>query len=282
MQKISGNFLVLFTAAFIVSAVTIQTSAQDTTNDEKRIERVEKQLRALQRKIFGSDGSPVEEIDQNPVATDSSGRKLMADLSVKISSLEQQMREITGRLEAIEYAQEQYNKKLELLTKDTSIRFEEMRTTEATPAPSTSVGVVTVPEKAPELTLPAGTVDSQFQWAFSYVSKNDLENGQKALDLFLEANPTGDLSANAHFWLGRVNLQDRKFGKAAEQFLHVFEGYPKHKKAPESLVELGNALMELGENNSACEAYLEFRRSFPDANARLASRVEAGEKKAKC
>lgn len=283
MRNKSGKFLVICAAALLTSAVTLQSVAQDAASDEKRIERVEKQLRAIQRKVFGTDGTSIETTPQEPIATgDTSGRKLVADMSVKISAIERQMREITGRLEAIEYAQEQFTKKLDLFTKDTSIRFEEMRTTAATTPASPGADTAVAPPKVPELALPEGSADSQFKWAFAYVAKNDFKNAQKALGLFLAKNPTGDLSANAHFWLGRVNFQEGKYAQAAEQFLQVFEGNPKHKKAAESLVELGSAMIKLGENNSACEAYLEFRRAYPDANARLKSRVEAGEKKAKC
>ena len=279
MRKASGNFLILSVSALMAGSIAMQAVAQDTVSDEKRIERVEKQLRAVQRKVFGGEGLPVGATAE---PSSMSSRKLVADMSVKISAIERQMREITGRIEAIEYAQEQLTKKIDYLTKDTSIRFEEMRTTATTPASASSIDGKVAAAKTPEMALPEGTIDSQFEWAFAYIAKNDLKNGEKAMELFLKTHPKGELSANAHFWLGRVNFQAARYGKAAEQFLTVFEGYPKHKKAPESLVNLGDAMIHLGENASACEAYLEFRRAFPDANTRLKARVDADEKKAKC
>lgn len=285
MFKKSAKVMVFYAAAFLAGTAGFQPGgqaiAQEGASAEKRLERVEKQLRAVQRKVFGSDGLPVGTAIE-PVATGkSSSRKLVADMSVKISAVERQMREITGRLETIEYTQEQLMKKFELLSKDTSIRFEEMRSAAVMPA-TEAASPKAAPVKAPELALPEGNTEIQYQWAFDFVAKNDLKKGHKALTLFLKAHPTGQLSANAHFWLGRVNLQEGKFAQAAEQFLMVFEGYPKHKKAPESLSELGNAMIKLGENGSACEAFLEFRRAYPDALDRLKRRVAAGEIKAKC
>lgn len=282
MLKRSRVLSILCAATLMTGSLTVQVIAQETVSAEKRIERVEKQLRAVQRKVFGSGNLPADTPSDQAAPSSISSRKLVADMSVKISAIERQMREITGRIEAIEYAQEQFTKKLDYLSKDTSIRFEEMRTTAAVPPTSPSVDVKKDPVKIPELAVPKGSVASQFEWAFGYVAKNDLKNGEKALNLFLKANPEGDLSANAHFWLGRVHFQEGQYGKAAEQFLTVFEENPKHKKAPESLLELGNSMIKLGENASACEAYLEFRRAFPDANPRLKSRVDADEKKAKC
>lgn len=282
MLRRSKILLAFCATTLMVASSTIQVTAQDTVSAEKRIERVEKQLRAVQRKVFGSEALIPDTPSAQASPVTMSSRKLVADMSVKISAVERQMREITGRIEAMEYAQEQLTKKLDYLTKDTSIRFEEMRTTAAVAPASSSADVKKDPVKIPELTVPQGSVASQFEWAFSYVAKNDLKNGEKALNLFLKANPKGDLSANAHFWLGRVHFQEARYGKAAEQFLIVFEGSPKHKKAPEALLELGNSMIKLGENASACEAYLEFRRAFPDANPRLKSRVDADEKKAKC
>ena len=274
-------------ATLVVSIFTAPAGAQDNVSAEKRIERVEKQLRAVQRKVFGDQGSVESSteatISRPPVQSDNSSRKLVADMSVKISAIERQMREITGRLEAIEYAQEQMAKKLDLLTKDTSIRFEEMRTSVAEPvSPEASKTDKVEIIEAPELTLPTGSPDSQFQWAFGFVAKNDLKNGLKALNLFLEEHPDGDLSANAHFWLGRVYIQNKEFGLAAKHFLTVFEENPGHKKAPEALVNLGDSLIQFNQNDGACEAYLEFRRAYPDAKARLISKVDAGEKRAKC
>ena len=283
MRQKSGKILVLSALAVMTISFTHQVVAQDNVSAAKRVERVEKQLRALQRKVFGANGLPAgTEVDQ-PAGQVTSSRKLMADLSVKISSVERQMREITGRLEAIEHRQELLQNKIDFLTKDTSIRFEEMRTSAETSRPATTgPDSVATAAKAPEMVLPEGKAAAQFEWAFSYIAKNDLKNGRKALMLFLKKYPQGDLSANAHFWLGGVNLQELKYNQAAKHYLIVFEDYPKHKKAPEALVKLGGAMIQLGENESACEAYLEFRRAYPDADARLKRRVDADEKKAQC
>lgn len=283
MIKKTTKILVICTSALIASAVMSPASAQDTA---KRLERVEKQLKAVQRKVFGEGGIPAGTMTQQAVVTGTPERKLMADMSVKISSIEKQMRDITGRLESIEYRQEQLTKKLEMFTKDTSIRFDEMRENAASTTSSggtaSSQTTLAAPANAPEMALPDGDVNSQYDWAFAYIRKNDLKNGQKAMELFIAKHPKDEVSANAYFWLGRVHLQSGKYGKAAEQFLNVFEGFPTHQKAPEALTNLGEAMIKLGENGSACEAFLEFRRAYPDANDRLKRRVNGDEKKAGC
>lgn len=232
--------------------------------------------------------SQVDQLYQ--MAEDKQGeeRRILSDMAVQISSIEGQLRALTGRLEKSEYRYEQLLKRLDLFMADANLRFETLENpkTEAveaadgadvTPAPTKET--LTPPSS---LVLPEGTPAEQYAWAYGFVRENKLEDAKKALNMVMERHSKDPVAANAHYWLGRVYLLEKNPALAAQQFLIVFESFPKHEKAQDSLVELGAALALLGDKEQACAAIEEFNRAYPDAKGRLKSRARDTAKSAGC
>ena len=207
-------------------------------------------------------------------------RRILADMATQIGTIERQMRALTGRIEQMEYQQKQLTKRLDLIVSDTEMRFDELErakvAVEEKPAENLTP-VVTEPETVPEsvdIALPDGSAASRYSWAYGFVRENKLDEAKDALKLVIEAHPKDAVAANAHYWLGRVHMLQKKPALAAQQFLTVFDSFPEHNKVPDSLVELGTSLTMLDENEQACQAYLELQRNHPTAKARLLKRAE--------
>ena len=84
--------------------VAVPASAQD--NVGKRVERLEKEMRAVQRKVFQGD-STFFEPDIKPEATDgnkpAATTSAVTDLIARVDALERSMQTLTGKVEQNEF-----------------------------------------------------------------------------------------------------------------------------------------------------------------------------------
>ncbi len=257
----------------------------------KKLNQLERQLRAVQRRVFKGGELPAEAVEAPKVNMEL--RQSLASMTAKISQIEREMRLLTGRLEEMEYAQRQMQQNIEIMQKDFALQMADLTAAKSAETPQATTNntadiAVTSPEpKAVEpvavtIALPEGDAASQYQYAFEFVRLDDMPSARKALELFLKTEPPQDFALNAHFWLGRVYLRSDQTARAAEQFLQVFEGNAEHGKAPESLVELAGSLSKLGSKDDACGVLAEFKRAYPDVKGRLQRRANAEFIKANC
>ncbi len=286
MKRIIRQFLAV--SLMNIGLTTSPMHAENSpTNMDEKLDRIERQLRALQRRVFGANGVNITQDEaneiNNPVANPDT-RRLLADMSVKIGSLERQLGQITGRLEELEFAQRKIVADLELLRKDTALRFEDATSPVSTPPlTGSTVGTEqTISEPANVISLPDDTPAKQYAYAFAFVSKNDLEKGRIALEQFVAANSGTDLAANATYWLGRIQLRQGNPGLAAQQLLKLVDEHPNHLKLADALVDLADALIQLDSAGDACTALREFNNASAEASQRLQNRAARLSSQAKC
>ncbi|WP_374763708.1 hypothetical protein [Yunchengibacter salinarum] len=305
----------LLVAALIAAAPILATgpgsapaAAQDVS---EKIDRLERQLRAVQRRVFSDGDMAKQSAQESEGAASTEGitdsRRLMADLSVKVSALESKLRGLTGRLETVEHRQKQILERLDRLTREVRIRFDEIKAGDGTAPGESDQGSgsasapeaettdaadaddeagTEIPDDAEEtvapVKLPDGDVEAQYSYAFDFVRRNELDKGVEALGQFIEAHGSHTLGGNAKYWLGRVHMRRREPAQAARQLLSVIEDHTDHDKHPDALVELAAALVALDSPEDACNALIEFRDHEDSASPRLGNRAERLRKEAGC
>jgi TolA-binding protein len=297
------------TLAFCIGAVLLTSSvplaAQSTAT---KVDRLEREVRALQRRVFGVNGSGGQPVQQQTVTSapqNETTTRLIADMSVKISAVEKQLRILTGRLEELEYRQRQLEEALDAVQKDTDLKINDLKQSGVQAggqsgrqagsrnfaednlinnrrAADTRGSAASSTPAAPSIELPTGEPAVQYDYAFSLIRKNDLDSGLIAMEKFLKANPGDSRTGNAKYWLGRIHfLQDRP-GQAAQSFLKLIEEHPNHPKRPDALVDLAETLIKLDSASDACNAISEFDRSASGASNRLRQRAKRVASQAKC
>lgn len=283
-KRLSAIALVLVLAM----GVAIPAQAQSKAEIALKVERLEREMIALENRLRGGQGN----VPAAGAAVDPADRSLMGDLVAKVGSLEGQMRAMNGRLEEIEFKQRQLDEALNLMRKEMALQAQETAQAQAEmkaqissngsgAAPSTPVA--TVPAKAePVVALPEADPATQYRYAFEFIQKNDLDNGFKAMEMFLKANPKDERSGNAKFWLGRIHLLKGRMPQAAQQLLALIEEHPNHDKRPDALLDLADVLIALDSKPDACNALAEFRRSESKANERLIARARKTAQTAGC
>lgn len=288
--------------ALVIFGIGSSATAQSRAELALKIERLEREMIALENRLRGPGNSSAASADDSA----SSDRALLADLVAKIGTVESQMRSLTGRLEEIEYRMRQQDQAMERMRQEIELQQQTMLQTQLDVAQQQSAGPAGTPPPAgqkpvsqpsatapvtsepsvqasvPMIALPEGDEAAQYQYAFDFIKANDLESGFTAMDLFLKAHPDGALAGNAKFWLGRIHLRLGRMPQAAQQLLALIEEHPNHDKRADALVDLADVLIALDSASDACNALAEFRRSSDDASPRLKARAERTAASAGC
>ncbi|GHF23320.1 tol-pal system protein YbgF [Kordiimonas sediminis] len=284
----------IYLVSLLVFLMAIPASAQSAKELDRKIIAIEKQLRAVQRRVFqGGQLPPEENVPQQATTAD---RGVLAQMSVKVDSLEAQLRALTGQIEELQYRQREQQNALDMLRREMSFRAggSAAGTAQTTPQtyspepPAASGEFLAEPAAEPVapaasvVSLPNGSVDEQYTYAFSFVRKEQLDNARIAFEQFIEKNKGDSRIGNARYWLGRVHMLQGRPGLAANEFLSLVTDFPDHERRPAALVDLGEVLISMDAPSEACNTLAEFGRVGSGESSRLKDRAKRLEKQAGC
>lgn len=127
----------VFAALLLMAAplVALPASAQDAQTID-RLNRLENDLRTLQRQVYRGGTPPSGGSGAGPALTDSdgSGGSIANRLNARIDDLENQIRELTGRFEEVEFKATQAQRRLDKLVEDVDFRLSELERAGQAPA----------------------------------------------------------------------------------------------------------------------------------------------------
>jgi tol-pal system protein YbgF len=230
---------------------------------------------------------------------------------MRLDQLSDQMRELTGRIEELQHQVETLRSRMDRLSGDVDMRLQGMeqgnggppRANNAmngprslTPPPSSGPPMSAPPgpsdegetamNEAPQMadpgTLPGGSPQQQYDYAFGLLRDANYPAAGRALRDFVRRYPDNRLSSNAQYWLGETYFVRRDYQAAAAAFAQGYQRFPKGPKAPEALLKLGSSLTMLGRPADACRSFAQLDREFPIAPANLKAKEADEKRKAQC
>lgn len=276
-----------------------------------RIERLERDLRDLQRDYYSSGAQPA------PMAP--SGTPLAAagetNLALRMDALEAALRSLTGQVEELNFRLNQLHGRVStveqqagiaqtgVVATDGVVGQQEFGTT-ADPfggeqafsgalssGPSGQMGDqgVAGPSSAPgtlgTLSVPEGgsaDPNAQFSAAMEVLYRGDYESGALALQSYVTQHPNSGKTGEAYYWLGEAHLAQKAYREAAQAFLTAVQKYPKDPKAPQALVKLGVTLIAGGQKSEGCGQLNAVREVFPKASQSVLDLARREQQKAGC
>jgi tol-pal system protein YbgF len=149
----------------------------------------------------------------------------------------------------------------------------------AGPAEQTAAAPAAAP---PPASLPGGTSQEQYNYAFGLLRQADYPGAEQALRAFIQRYPNDPLAGNAQYWLGETYYVRKDYNNAAAVFAEGYQKYPKGGKAADNLLKLGMALGQLGQKADACHAFARLDRDFPTAPANVKERAGDEKKRLAC
>lgn len=246
-------------------ALPLSSYAQTT---KKRLDIIEKQLKAVQRKVFTPGNRFVqEETAEEPAVASGGGGGgvLLADIEARLSQMETQLRQLTGRIEEGNFQVTKLKQKMDIMARDYEFRLVQLEKSGSAVSATTrpEATAVVTPQKSAQDILPAGSQQQQYSYAQKLVTKGQYAKAEAALTEFLKRYPEAELAGNAQFWLGQTYYVRKMYTRATRAFLEGYNNYPKSPKSPAALLKIGMSLYAMGEKADACDAYRELASRFP-------------------
>ena len=307
--------------AVISTAVVLHpVQAQDSQDLINRLQRMQNELTTLQQHVY--QGKAPSAAARAAAPTGAAPNAAMARVSNRITQLEAEIRRLTGANEELNHKVSQLQTRLDKMSTDVEFRLKTLEgrglsvdgvgptplagsnALLASPrAPSSRSasnlsgadrGVRPFGSKTPRLPKAGGQVaavppaaketpEQQYDRAHSLIVKQrDFVAAERVLTDFIGANRKHRLAPNAHYWLGRTYYVRSNFEQAAISFAEGFQRYPKSKKAPATLLNLGMSLSRLGKNREACTTYTRLARNFRKMESSVKRRLASERKRSKC
>ncbi|HSV29487.1 MAG TPA: tol-pal system protein YbgF [Candidatus Omnitrophota bacterium] len=294
-----------------------------------RIDRLERDLQVMQQNVSrGGGGSTVIRSPAAGGGTTYSGAEpapmpsgMAARLDDRVDMMEDQIRQLTGKIEEANFKAQQALKQMERLQADIDLRFKDLQAGQGAaaqpqqpaiampgpgaaptltppkslggnaadgtgPAPGPQV-LGAMPEKDLKKALqqqPAAPKDAQgmYDEAFAAAQRGDYANAERGFQAFLDANPKHQLAGNASYWMGDIAYMKKDYGTAASTFLEAYKKYPKHPKLPDMMYKAGSAFGQMGKKKEACTAFGYLFKEHPDMPDRVKRAATAEKQKYEC
>ncbi len=276
---------------------------------EGRVDRLEKEMRAVQRKVFPA-GAPLEAEITRPVTpaptpgTPSSAP--IADLTARVGALESQLASITGQVEENNFKLRQLEQAFAKYKADTDARLAPAEA--APPAVRPTVTVPPAVDPAPAAAKPAAAKPTAaasearkgavaaierpstgddamdaYSYGFRLWDGKFYPEAQAQLKATVDKYGTSSVASRAQNLLGRAYLDDGKPALASVAFYENYQKRPRGDRAADSLAYLGEALMQLKKPADACKVYSELEQVYGETlSTSLRSMMDKGRIKAKC
>jgi TolA-binding protein len=253
----------LISIALLSAVATAPLAAQDASVD-LRVGKLEKEMKAVQRKVFPG-GVPVQP-EIGPLDTGDAGAAPAStplnDLTSRVDALEAQLKMLTGqaemdgnRLKKLEDAFKAYQSATDARLKAVEPVVPEIAPTATVPAVAKPVALV--PAAATEAPKPAAArpkVDAPAPATAKATTPAKNDPKRKALVDAVELPATGDAAEDAYTYGFR--LWTAKLYPEAQVKLKEFAGkYPKHKRASYAQNLLGRAYLDEGKPALASVAF---------------------------
>ena len=316
-----NRFLIYLTRVSLIFTLIIFASyrvyAQDTELILQELQILQKDIKTLEKAVYSQPGTGMSSSGK----TSNSYDDVLTQHLLKLSDLEEQFKILTNNFEEINFKLDKLSSRITKVQVDNQMRFQDLERSGLNQGTSIvssgiiklpgsgeaqdlggvsdsdiasleqvqktqsveSVGtVVTETAQRTEKILPETSPEEQYKFAISFLKVGDYETAEFALREFIDVNSKHDLAGNAQFWYGETFRIRQLYQDAATAYLDGYQKYPKSKKAPRNLLELGVMMVQLGEKTQGCKMILGVKKQYPTASQSVIQRAEYNRKKFGC
>jgi TolA-binding protein len=234
-----------------------------------------------------------------PQAAGASG-DVVAQLVVRVSNLEEQLRTLEGRISELENTEHRDHDDVAKQIGDLAFKLGQGGAAAPTapgpggtlappPGSGASPGMdlgytppSTVPSAAPPPAMPAHRPpELALKQGNAALARRDYASAEAAAREVL-ALGHGPRAVDANFLLARAQAGQHDYKEAAADYYGVYKANPRAARAAEALLGVANALIGLGDNAPACQALAKLGAEFPKPEAYVRAGVASARKRAAC
>jgi len=297
-MKFATLLIATSTAALLVGTVGIAAAQDDESTpapaaasyqkaNDKRLQRIEKDLHELRAIVLQAKdtGQPVQ------VRTASSDDQIIA-MQAKLDDIDQTVRGMTGQIEVLSHDLDEAKKSVAATHDQTVVMADrldklekQVETLAAPPPPPPGPSAdAAPPEQAAGDTAAStpGGAAATYNHAHQLMLSGEYPAAADAYQSFIDSYPQSPTVPAAHYWLGEIKYTQGDFNASATNMIGAIRGWPQTSWAPDAVVKLSLALIQLNKTTEACGTLAEFTRHYPHASPAAKQHAAAARAKASC
>lgn len=229
-----------------------------------------------------------------------------AQLEVKLSTIEDELRRLRGKNEENEFQIKKLTETIEKLQRDIDMRFSDIGKPSAAAHHDASPAKPALADKAkqPAAETPASAATTAgdgvlrppvqdsvgefatprdlYNHAFRLLNQTKYEEAARAFDEFTRKYPKDPLVGNAYYWTGETYYIRRDYVAAADNFRQGFEALPNGPKAADNLLKLAMSLDALNRGKEACVVLQQITTKYKKGSTSITEKAEAEQKRIGC
>ncbi|MEG3087666.1 tetratricopeptide repeat protein [Sphingomonas sp. PB4P5] len=235
---------------------------------EVRVDRLEGQMRAVQRKVFPSAGGKLvqPEITGTDAVSDigSPSDSAVTDLTARVDALESQLRTITGQVEQNQFKLRQVEEGFAAYKRSTDARLKALEDTTASTGPRPPIASDDADEPAPiaRPTPRPATTRPGSGGATPPVVATGRDPARAQRVAAIEKPSTDDAGEDTYNYGYRL-WEAKLYPEAETQFKALVKTYPQHRRVSRAQNMLGRSLLDEGKPNLAVLAFYDNYRANP-------------------
>lgn len=278
----------------LLAGVAMPAPAQRAQPLDRRVDRIEQELRAVQRRVFPNGNAQFVEPEIGVQPGTAPGGNLSGDalsnLSARVDAIEAQLRTLTGQVEESNHRSTAVEEQVMRLRADLSGRIERLEAparpaVEPPPAPPSRPRQAETPPAAPAARpAPSAPDDAEgaYNAGFRLWDQHHYAEAQTALEAAAARFPNTRWTSWIRNLQGRAYLDDNKPATAARILLANYQDNPRGDRAADSLYYLGQALTRLNRRPEACRVYDELGQVYPQMRDEIRRRLPQARTDARC
>jgi TolA-binding protein len=273
----------------LIASIAVPALAQRRDEPiDRRVDRIERELRAVQRRVFPGGRFVMPEIPPQTGAVPGANVSgdALSSLTARVDALEAQLRTLTGQIEEANHRSRDAEAELARLRTELGARLDRLEARPAAEPPAATPPPRTPPRppaaNEPAAPTPPDSAEEAYNAGFRLWDAHRYAEAAAALD----AAATRYSNTRWTSWMrnlqGRAQLDDNKPATAARILLANYQDNPRGERAADSLFYLGQALTRLNRRAEACRVYDELASVYADMRAEIRRRIPQARTDARC
>lgn len=265
------SILALLTAALAPSGAQAQVDSREGIALQNQIYQVRQELQALRDQ--GARGGAA-----GRTAASSSGNDMVAQLLTRVDTLDDQLRQLRGRIDEVQNQMQRQNAELGKRIDDMAYQ---MNPRGGDPVPGRP-GETAAPNNPPPPSQPkVRTPEIAMQEGNAALARRDYPAAEQAAREVMAAKASPRVY-DGQMLLAQSLFGERKYQEAAIAYDDTYKHARKGAHAQDALLGLANALVGIGEKKAACSTLDKLHSEFPQPRADLRDGIGAATQRAGC
>jgi len=274
-----SRMMVRIVTAALLAGFAVPASAQQAAPVERRVDKLEKEMRAVQRKVFpGGDGTYFEpDIQSAPApAPGPSSTSPITDVIARVDAIETSLAQLTSQVEGLGNRQRILQQEFEGYKAATDQKIAAMaqpaspkilddvddapvepRGTNGAGAakPASANGERRAAVAAVEVPDSGDAAEDSYLYGYRLWEAKFYPEAQTQLKKTIASHAQHRRASYAANLLGRAYLDEGKPALAVRTFYENYKDRPDGERAPDSLMYMGVALTRMNRKPDACKAF---------------------------